>query len=83
MAAGKSGHKWAKPGKTGSDPVFPGSFGGYEKRRSRPSGYSTTSQQHKIGGAGREVGAKCKGKAGSDFKQCRHEVMKRAFGLTA
>ena len=83
MAAGKSGYKWQKTGKSGSNPSAPGSFGGYVKPRARPSAYGTTAAQHKVAAAGRETGKTCKGKKGGDFRQCRHEIMKKAFGLSA
>jgi len=80
MAAGKSGWKWYKVGKTGSDPVAPGSFGGYLKPRERPSAYTTLPQQKKVGSAGRKMVA-CKGKKGGEFRKCRHNIMAEIFGF--
>ena len=54
MAAGKAMSRWVKLGKSGSDPVAPGSYGGYVKMRNPPSAYPTTAQQHKIGDGGRK-----------------------------
>lgn len=73
MAGGKAVSRWVKLGKQGSDPVAPGSYGGYVKMRNAPSAYPTTSIQHQIGAGGRAMGLKCKGKVGADFRACRHE----------
>lgn len=81
MAAGKAGSKWQKIGKSGADPSAPGSYGGYVKPRTRPSGYPTTAKQRLIGSAGRRVGEECKGKEGSAFKKCRHDIMVDIFKL--
>lgn len=81
MAAGRGASPWKREGKSGSDPVSPGSYGGWYKFRSPPSKYPTTSQQHKIGAAGRKTGATCKGKSGAEFRKCRHEIMAEVFGL--
>lgn len=72
MAGGKAMSRWVKLGKQGSDPVAPGSYGGYVKMRNAPSAYSTTSIQHSIGEGGRKMGAACKGKTGAQFRECRH-----------
>lgn len=77
---GKKG-AWVRPGTQGGDPVAPGSYGQYLYMRSAPTHRKTTSQQHKVGGAGRDVGAKCKGKKGAEFRKCRHEVMASVFGV--
>ena len=74
-----SGH-WVKPGRKGADPQAPGSYGDYEYRRGSPKAYKKTEMQKKIAGAGREVGEKCKGKTGSDFKLCRSDIMRAKFG---
>lgn len=73
MAAGKAASRWVKLGKQGSDPVAPGSYGGYVKMRNAPRAYKTTDIQKRIGEGGRSVGLKCKGKKGADFRACRHE----------
>jgi len=73
MAGGKGYSPWAKLGHQGSDPVAPGSYGGWVKMRKPPSGYSTTDIQHKIGAGGRAMGVACKGKSGAEFHKCRHE----------
>jgi len=72
MAAGKAASRWVKLGHQGSDPVAPGSYGGYVKMRNPPSAYPTTAQQHKIGEGGRAMGIACKGKTGAAFRECRH-----------
>lgn len=73
MAGGKAASRWVKLGHQGSDPVAPGSYGGYVKMRNPPSAYPTTANQHRIGAGGRAMGAACKGKVGADFRTCRHE----------
>jgi len=73
MAAGKAFSAWAKLGRQGSDPIAPGSYGGWVKMRKPPSAYPTTDIQKRIGEGGRNVGLKCKGKKGADFRSCRHE----------
>jgi hypothetical protein len=73
MAAGKAASRWVKLGKQGSDPVAPGSYGGYVKMRNPPKGYPTTDIQRKIGAGGRAMGSACKGKSGAEFRKCRHE----------
>lgn len=75
-----AGGRWQKEGQTGSDPEFPGSYGGWVKPRRIAKDTARTAQQAKIGVAGREVGKVCKGMKGSDFKTCRHEVMAKHFG---
>lgn len=80
MVAGHAGSKWRKEGKIGSDPIAPGSYGGYVKPRSRPSAYKKLPQQEKVGQAGRKMGG-CKGKSGSDFRECRHKIMQEVFGI--
>lgn len=75
MAAGKASSRWQKRGNAGSNPIAPGSYGGYYKERKAPKAYPTTSQQHRIGEAGRSVGKECRGKVGSDFYQCRSGVL--------
>lgn len=77
MAAGKAFSPWARLGKQGSDPVSPGSYGGYIKMRKPPSAYPTTAQQRKIGEGGREMGKNCKGKTGAAFRECRHQYVAR------
>jgi hypothetical protein len=77
MAGGKAASRWVKLGHQGSDPVSPGSYGGYVKMRNPPSGYPTTAQQHKIGEGGRKMGIACKGKTGAAFRECRHENVAR------
>lgn len=74
-----AGGRWQKEGRTGSDPEFPGSYGGWVKPRRIAKVTSRTSQQKAIGEAGRAVGAKCKGKTGSEFKTCRHTVLAEHF----
>lgn len=81
MAAGKQSSPWMRKGKTGSNAIAPGSYGGYYRQREPPSAYKTTAQQHKVGQAGRAVGAQCKGKKGSDWFRCRHEAIAKVFGL--
>jgi len=71
--------KWQKEGKTGSTPEAPGSYGGWVKPRRTPAKGTKTAQQRMIGEAGRAVGTKCKGKTGSDFRTCRHEVLDSLF----
>jgi hypothetical protein len=73
MAGGKAASRWVKLGHQGSDPVAPGSYGGYVKMRNPPGAYPTTPQQHKIGEGGRRMGIACKGKTGAAFRECRHE----------
>ena len=73
------GGVWVKRGRRSSGQT-PGSYGDYVYERAAPKSYKTTGQQKRIGDAGREVGAKCTGKKGSEFKRCRHEVMKDIFG---
>jgi len=77
MAAGKAFSPWAKLGRQGSDPVAPGSYGGWVKIRKAPSAYPTTAQQKKIGEGGRAMGLACKGKTGAAFRVCRHEKVAR------
>lgn len=77
MAAGKAFSPWMKLGKQGSDPVAPGSYGGYVKMRRPPSRYPTTSIQKQIGEGGRKMGVACKGKTGAAFRACRHENLFR------
>jgi len=60
---------WLKEGKGAS-------YRGYSYRRAAPRKYTKTAQQAKIGEAGRKVGAECKGKKGSDFRKCRHDILK-------
>jgi len=71
--------KWQKEGKTGSTPEAPGSYGGWVKPRRTPGSYPKTPQQKKVAEAGRAVGAACKGKTGSAFRTCRHEVLAEHF----
>ena len=73
MAGGKGYSAWAKLGRQGSDPVAPGSYGGWVKMRKPPGAYPTTAQQHKIGDGGRKMGEACKGKTGAAFRTCRHD----------
>jgi len=73
MAGGKSYSPWVKLGRQGSDPVAPGSYGGWVKMRKPTRSYPTTSIQKSIGAGGRAVGAACKGKSGAEFRKCRHE----------
>jgi len=80
MAAGKQSSPWVRKGKTGSNPQAPGSYGGYWRMRQAPRAYPTTSQQQKIGNAGRAVGEKCKGQTGSAFFKCRHEAIRSVVG---
>ena len=75
-----AGGLWQKEGQTGSDPEFPGSYGGWVKPRRVARVTGRTAHQRAIGEAGREVGTTCKGKTGSAFKACRHDVMKKHFG---
>ena len=75
MAAGKAFSSWVKLGKQGSDPISPGSYGGWVKLRRPPKRYPTTAQQKAIGSKGRDMGIKCKGKKGADFRKCRHEIL--------
>lgn len=75
MAAGKAFSPWMKLGKQGSDPVSPGSYGGWVKMRKPPRRYPTTSQQKKIGEGGRRMGKECKGKTGAAFRECRHAAI--------
>lgn len=80
MAGGHIVSSWERPGKAGSDPISPGSYGGYRKVRKAPKAYSTTEQQRRVAEAGRKVGATCKGKKGGEFRRCRADVMKSIFG---
>jgi len=80
MSGGRLYGNWVKEGREGNDPISPGSYGAYVKRRKAPKTYSTTAQQKKVAQAGREVGAKCKGKTGGEFRKCRAEVMTGIFG---
>lgn len=73
MAAGKAASPWVKLGHQGSDPVSPGSYGGYVKMRKPPRSYPTTDIQKKIGEGGRKMGVACKGKSGAAFRDCRHK----------
>lgn len=73
MAGGKAFSPWMRLGRQGSDPVAPGSYGGWLKMRKPPKRYTTTSIQKSIGEGGRRVGVACKGKTGAAFRQCRHE----------
>lgn len=75
MAAGKAYSPWVKLGKQGSDPISPGSYGGWVKMRKPPKSYPTTAQQKKIGEGGRTMGVKCRGKSGAAFRECRHEII--------
>jgi len=75
MAAGKSYSPWVKLGRAGSDPVSPGSYGGWVKMRKPPRSYPTTAQQRAIGNKGRQMGKECKGKSGADFRDCRHKIL--------
>mgnify|MGYP001595139260 FL=1 len=80
MAAGKKSSPWARKGRAGSNAQAPGSYGGYLRERKPPSGYATTSQQKKIGEAGRAVGKECKGRTGGEWYNCRHGVLRGMFG---
>ena len=73
MAGGKATSGWVKLGHSGSDPVAPGSYGGYVKMRKAPKYYPTTAHQHAIGAGGRAMGEACKGKKGADFRVCRSQ----------
>lgn len=75
MAAGKAFSAWVKLGRQGSDPVAPGSYGGWVKMRKPPKAYPTTAQQKKIGAGGRKMGVECKGKTGAEFRECRHKII--------
>jgi hypothetical protein len=77
MAGGKAASSWVKLGHQGSDPVSPGSYGGYVKMRRPPKAYPTTAQQRKIGEGGRAMGLECKGKSGAAFRECRHKNVAR------
>lgn len=63
---------WGKKGRGGS-------YAGWTKQRHAPSSYAMTDQQKKVRAAGRDVGKKCGGKTGSDFTQCRADVMEDHF----
>jgi len=55
--------------------MAPGSYGKYVLIRSAPRSYPKTSQQARIGEAGRAVGKECKGKTGSAFYECRSQAL--------
>lgn len=66
---------WVRPGRSGSNPLAPGSWKDYVLVRSGPKPYAKTAQQKKIGEAGRRVGKECKGQSGSAFYECRHKAL--------
>jgi len=52
-----------------------------EKPRYTPEGKAAVKEQHsKVAKAGELIKERCTGKKGSDFKRCRHDVMKEVFG---
>lgn len=51
------------------------------KPRKPMSDYPETHQQKQIREAGKQISEKCKGKKGSVFRQCRHEVLAEVFKL--
>ena len=71
------GGAWVKQGAQGTESNAPGSYGGYLYMRPAPRAYPKTSQQAKIGDAGRAVRKECKGKTGPSFWACRSDVMKK------
>jgi len=54
--------------------------GQWFKTRKPPREYPRTPQQEKIAEAGKKVGEECKGKTGSEYVSCRHEVLVEIFG---
>lgn len=66
--------RWEKDGKQGSNSSFPGSYGGYVKRRAAPSKYPKTAQQAKIGKCARDNVKK--GMQGSAI----HEAIRKCWG---
>jgi len=70
---------WKKEGQVSTTPEAPGSYGGWVKGRKAPRKTPKTDQQKKIAAAGRAVGKECKGKEGSEFRTCRHEVLDKLF----
>src|SRR5690348_4314756 len=70
---------WIRPGAVSSTPESPGSFGKYILVRAAPKQYKKTDQQLKIGAAGKQVGMSCKGKKGTDFRECRRETLAAIF----
>lgn len=64
---------WGKKGRGGS-------YAGWTKQRRAPSSYAMTPQQKKVRDAGRDVGKECKDKKGSDYTECRTDVMRKHFG---
>jgi len=54
-------------------------MGTWIKERKRPAPRKKTEHQKKVAKAGKLVGKRCKGKKGTEYRQCRHEVMKEVF----
>ena len=52
---------------------------GWIKQRKVPEKYRKTEQKSKIAEAGKEISKECKGKKGSEFTSCRHEVLNKLF----
>ena len=69
--------RYEKAARVGSDPVWPGGYKGYVKVRAETRKYKKTPQQMKIAAAGREAAKECKGKHGSEFKECRTDIMQK------
>lgn len=76
--SGKQG-AWIKPGSTSGNAQAPGSYGDYVYMRAPPKDYDKTDQQAAVGDAGRAIAEECEGKEGSDFRQCRSEVLDSQF----
>ena len=83
MSSKRNLGKWVKEGKVSGDPMWPGSYAGYQYHRKTPKSYKKTPQQKKVAEAGRAVRDECgKGKFKGDkvgFALCRSKVMERIF----
>ncbi len=79
MAGGKTESRWFRRGRRASNPLAPGSYGGWIRERRPPSAYPDTAWQRAIADAGRDVGKACRGKRGSEWYECRSNVMRKEF----
>ncbi len=59
--------------------MAPGSYFNYIRERRPPSRYPDTVWQRAIADAGRDAGKACRGKTGSEFYECRADVLRMHF----
>jgi len=52
---------------------------GWVKPRKEPERGPPTEHQKRIGEAGKAIKAECTGKKGTEFRQCRRDVLRRVF----